>query len=389
MIIKGIKYSRFPGMSRSWRIVGKDEEGDESYAEFGNLNLLIGKNAAGKSRTLDAIQEMAALISGQHLVEQTKYHTQLFDFIFTDKDNTYRYVLHFKEKVILEESLYINDEKVLDRAQKTIIHGGKTHDLSAKLKETELLINRKQDDKVFYFPEIVFWGFSLRTFFFSGQVEKDKYVEDLNSLALRDITSNMEDIGLIIPMFHWGRQDYGQKFEQEILDSMNILGYNLTDIDIKKSRKGYCINVEEDGKYMVPQQEMSQGMFRALALFVLLANAMWRNLSVCILVDDIGEGLDHERSKGFVDMIIRKTYDTQIQYFMSSNDRYIMNHIHLKYWTVVERQNDKSIFYNRFNSQKNFEDFRYTGLNNFDFYTTEFYRDGFGDDSDEYAEEGE
>lgn len=387
MIIKCFKYSRFPGMSRSWRIVGKDDKDNESYAEFSNLNLLIGKNAAGKSRTLDAIQEMAALISGQHLIDQTKYHTQLFDFIFTDKGNTYRYVLFFKEKVLIEESLYLNDEKVIDREKKTIIHGGTTYNLSEKIKDNELLINRKQENEVYFFPELVFWGFSLRTFFFSGQVEKDKYVEDLNTLALRDITSSMEDIGLIIPMFHWGRQDYGKKFEKEILDSMNLLGYELTDIDIKKCKGGYCINVEEDGKYMVPQQEMSQGMFRALAFFVLLANAVWRNLSVCILVDDIGEGLDFERSKGFVDMIIRKTYGTQIQYFLSSNDRYIMNQIHLKYWTVVERQNDKSVFYNRFNSKKNFEDFKYTGLNNFDFYTTNFYRDGFGEDNEEF--EGE
>lgn len=385
MIIKGIKYSRFPGMAREWRIVGKDDADNESYAEFVNLNLLVGKNAAGKSRTLDAIQELGLLIGGLQFVGQTKYHTQHFDFIFTDNGNTYRYVLHFEERVITQEVLYLNDKEVLNREKKLIYFDDKEYDMSGKMDEAQLLINRRNDDGNYFFDDLVRWGASLRAFLFSSQIEKDKYVKDLSTL--KDVNNDIAIIGLIIPIFYWGREEYGQKFEDEILAGMNALGYNLTDIAIKKTKRGYSVSVEEDGKYEVSQQEMSQGMFRALALFVLIVNAAWRDLSVCILVDDIGEGLDHERSKAFIDLIVKRIYNTQIQYFMSSNDRYVMNNIHLKYWTIVERQNEKSVFYNRINSQKNFDDFKYTGLNNFDFYTTDFYRDGFGDDDEDMLDE--
>lgn len=386
MIIKGFKYTRYPNKPREWQIVGKDSNANDAYAYFDNLNLLIGKNASGKSRTLDAIRELANLISGKKLVKDTTYHTQSYDFLFTDSGDEYRYVLTFEEKEIKEEYLYINGEVVLDRQDKCISFANNRVDVSPNYDSEKLLINQKNGSE-FYFKELVHWGYSLREFMFSDQLEKNKYVEDIDLCSLRKEKDNsIEDIGIIIPIFHRAREEYGQKFEDEILECMNELGYRLTDIDIKKHKKGYCINVEEDGKYLVSQQEMSQGMFRALALFVILITARWNKLSVCILVDDIGEGLDHERSKTFVDLVIRKTFNTDIQYFMSTNDRYIMNQINLKYWTVIERKGAKSVFYNMFNSQSIFEDFKYTGLNNFDFFTTDFYREGFGADESEQDE---
>lgn len=377
MIIKGFKYTRYPDRPREWKVVGKDNKSNDAYAYFDNLNLLIGKNASGKSRTLDAIRELASLISGKKLVKDTSYHTQSYDFLFTDSGNEYRYQLSFEEKEIKKETLTIDGVLVLDRQEKVILSLGDRIDLSTLFDSDKLLINKKKGDE-FYFKELVHWAYSLREFMFCDQIEKNKYIEDIDSIIECD--NSIEDIGIIIPIFHKARQKYGQKFEDEILECMNELGYKLTDIDIKKQKKGFCINVEEEGKYMVSQQEMSQGMFRALALFVILITARWNKLSVCILVDDIGEGLDHERSKTFMDLVIRKTFNTEIQYFMSTNDRYIMNQINLKYWTVIERKGAKSVFYNMFNSASTFEDFKYTGLNNFDFFTTDFYRDGFGDD---------
>ena len=54
-----------------------------------------------------------------------------------------------------------------------------------------------------------------------------------------------------------------------------------------------------------------------------------------------------------------------------------MNKIPLEYWSVILRKKHTAIFYNYRNSQKTFDDFVYTGLNNFDFLETEFYSKGF------------
>lgn len=385
MIIKGIKYDRYPDMPREWRIVGKDDDKNEDYAYFGNLNLLIGKNATGKSRTIRAIRDLSDLICGRLLIKDVVYHTQRFDFLFEDEGQEYRYVLHFKEKEVLEETLYIDNTVVLDRNQGFIISLGEKKDFSNKLDKDELLICKKKGSSDFYFQSLVVWAISLRSFMFSDQFEKNKYIEDLYNIKEDDLHS--ENLEIIVPMFHWSREQFGQKFEDEILDCMNLLGYNLTDIAIKEKSEGYYISVEEDGKYSVSQQEMSHGMFRALALFVILINARWRDLSVCILVDDIAEGLDHERSKEVINTVINKTFNTHIQYFISTNDRYVMNQINLKYWSIIDKETvSKSVFYNIHNSKPNFDDFRYTGLNNFDFFTTDFYRDGFGEDDNDNEE---
>lgn len=385
MIIKGIKYDRYPDMPREWRIVGKDDSENEDYAYFGNLNLLIGKNATGKSRSLRAINELANLISGRQLVKESTYHTQRFDVLFEDEGKEYRYFLYFKEKEIIDEILYENGKEIINRSQRFIIVSGEKETVSEDFNKDKLLVSKKRPNGDYYFYNLFFWGVSLRSFMFSDQFEKNKYFKDLYSLKEDDLDS--ENLEIIIPIFHWGREQYGQKFEDEILHCMNIMGYKLTDIAIKELPQGFSICVEEEGKYIVSQQEMSQGMFRALALFVILINARWRKLSVCILVDDLGEGLDHERSKELIDLVIQKTYNTHIQYFMSSNDRYIMNQINLRYWTIIEREDSKSVFYNIFNSKENFEDFKYTGLNNFDFFTTNFYRDGFGEEDDDTTDE--
>lgn len=379
MVIKGIKYNRYPNTSRSWRIVGKDDNQNEDYAYFNNLNLLIGKNATGKSRTLRAIFELANLICGRQLIKDTVYQSQQFDVLFDNEGKIYRYVLDFKNKVIIDEFLYIDDVEVLNRREGYIVSQNERVDISKEIDEEKLLVSKKRKNGDFYFQDLFMWGVSLRSFMFSDQFEKNKYFKDLSSLKEEDLDS--QNLGIIIPIFHWGREQFGQKFEDEILECMNELGYSLTDIAIKELPQGFSICVEEDGQYAVSQQEMSHGMFRALALFVILINARWRKLSVCILVDDIGEGLDHERSKVFINLVISKIHNTKIQYFMSSNDRYIMNQINLKYWSIIERSNEKSIFYNIFNSKENFENFKYTGLNNFDFFTTDFYKDGFGDDN--------
>lgn len=378
MIIEKIKYSRYLNSAREWRIVGKDDIDNEDYADFGNINLFIGKNAAGKSRALVAIYDLAALIAGKQTVENTTYHTQAFDFIFDHDGDKYRYILQFEERNILEEKLFVNGAEVLNRKNGFLLVNGQKIDVSSNIFASQLLIGHKNPNKSYYFQELINWGCSLRRLRFSDEIEKNKYIETLE--VLKDEDSRVDDLGVIIPVFYWGQKLYGQTFVGEILECMNELGYDLTDIEIKKNRQGYCINVEESGRYKVSQQEMSQGMFRAFAFFSLLIFAKRRDLSICILIDDIGEGLDHERSKSLINMVIRKVYNTQIQYFMSTNDRYVMNMVHLKYWSIIERIGSKAVFYNIENSQKNFEDFKYTGLNNFDFFTTDFYRDGYGDD---------
>jgi len=57
---------------------------------------------------------------------------------------------------------------------------------------------------------------------------------------------------------------------------------------------------------------------------------------------------------------------------MATNDRFVMNTVPLEYWSVLERRGAVVKVHNRENAKQKFEDFRFTGLNNFDFFASDF-----------------
>lgn len=189
---------------------------------------------------------------------------------------------------------------------------------------------------------------------------------------------------MLIYTFYRGHELYGDAFVSEIISGMQELGNAVTGIDILERGGTFGLAIEEEGQYMVLQRDMSQGMFRTLALLIMLTYARMSNLSLCMLIDDMGEGLDFESSKKMMDIVIKRINNSNLQFFMTTNDRYVMNQIPLKFWTVIDRvESHKSVFYDYTNSKENFDDFNYTGLNNFDFLTTDFYRNGFAVEEDD------
>ena len=66
---------------------------------------------------------------------------------------------------------------------------------------------------------------------------------------------------------------------------------------------------------------------------------------------------------------------------MSTNDSFIMNAVDIENWAVIMREGNKISLYNYENSREIFEEFKFTGLNNFDFYASEFFRSGFQDEA--------
>jgi hypothetical protein len=115
-------------------------------------------------------------------------------------------------------------------------------------------------------------------------------------------------------------------------------------------------------------------MFRALSLIIHYNYYELTEKNLNIAIDDIGEGLDYEKSTSLIKLLIEKTKNTEIQLIMSSNDKFVMNNTNLEYWQAITRKGGKVKMHNKFNSKDSFDEFKFTGLNNFDFFTTEFYK---------------
>lgn len=58
---------------------------------------------------------------------------------------------------------------------------------------------------------------------------------------------------------------------------------------------------------------------------------------MCIVIDDIGERLDYERSCALIELLMSKATTQQVQLIMTTNDRFVMNKVPLEAWTVLHR----------------------------------------------------
>lgn len=378
MKIKALKYSRYPNTNKEWYIVGKDNKNNEDYVYFDSLNLLVSKNAGGKTRTLDVIRELSEFLDGTRSVLDSTYSSQIFDFIFEDKNIEYSYLLEITDRKVSNERLVIDKDLIFDRKKNYFQKGIVSKDLS----DNQLILNNQSVNKE-KFSDILFWSRSVKTFFSNHWIDLNENVDSLNINEIDIDLVNVDTPSFVIPIFAYGFKEFGKDYVDHILSYMNRLDYDLTDIELKKGKRGYRIYVEEGGKYYVEQSRLSLRMFRALSLLIVLVLVKKKHLPMCILIDDLGDGFDLDNAKNFMDILSQVSYNSSIQFFATSTNRFVLNNVHLKNWSVIDRVGSKSIFYNMHNSKENFEDFKYTSLNNADFFTTQFYKNGFEAEEDE------
>jgi hypothetical protein len=91
-----------------------------------------------------------------------------------------------------------------------------------------------------------------------------------------------------------------------------------------------------------------------------------------MLIDDIGEGLDFERSEKLIKVIVGRGAKN-LQILMSTNDRFVMNAVDLAFWRIVDRKGSRVKIWDEDNDAKRFGGFKYTGLSNFDFFASGAY----------------
>lgn len=102
------------------------------------------------------------------------------------------------------------------------------------------------------------------------------------------------------------------------------------------------------------------GKTRTLNVIASLANLIsgdqMEGMPSCVLIDDIGEGLDYERSSLLINYLIGECKDTSIQLIMATNDKFVMNSVPLEYWSVIQRQGGRCRIFNYENSKEIFDE---------------------------------
>ncbi len=373
MILKALKYGNNYVIGK-WSI--ESGKAKDKYVSFENINLIVGRNASGKTRLIDSIRWISDLLeSGLEYASGTMGVS--FEIIFEDGKDEIKYCLEFDYKQsIVKENLYFNDMQKLNRSAGLLYYEKLGQFVEFETNDEFLTISRRDNIQQPFFTILHNWGKNLAHYSFGGDMGKKKFRKLIDSESI-DITDfkNSNKVGNI---YYEGKKVFGDKFERMIIENMKRIEYHLTSISYdSKPDAQFLIVKESDLPDKTYFEQMSQGMARAFSLIVQLNYSLMAKIPSCILIDDIGEGLDYDRSKKLIELIIEKAEGSNIQLFMTTNDRFVMNSVPLKYWSVIHREGNKSVFYNYQNSKQTFDDFAFTGLNNFDFFATEFYRQGF------------
>jgi hypothetical protein len=259
---------------------------------------------------------------------------------------------------------------------------------------SELAVVKRRDTIQHPFLEDLHkWSSSLRFYEFGTQLGKNTLVRIPPTLDLLEYETNLRDYDHVLGVFEIGERQLSEKFTQAIIKDMGIIGYEIEDIGMTFPSSFTNTEISTDSqsdnlpKFLyvrekrlnarTEQSEMSQGMFRALSLFIQINYSLLASSPSCILIDDIGEGLDHQRSKAIISLLIEKAKTDIVQLIMTTNDQFIMNGVPLDYWLAIEQKPGLSKLHNYFNEKEKFEQFKFIGLNNFDFFASGFYLNGF------------
>jgi len=358
---------------------------------LGEINLVVGKNSSGKTRTLNALSDLVSMLRGKGT---TASGPVTYELLFRNEENLMRYELEYDLETIKSERLYVGEELVLERSAggTGIVKYEATPGsifLEFEIPHDQLACFAKRDRLQHPFIEIIHgWAISLRRFDFSGDLGKTRYALK-SSFEAREMDWSITTNSLV-PVIHVAEEEHPD-FRDIVLKDMQQIGYDLEDFGIihfserfsQISQDRYAVYTSEKGlEKQVTQRDMSQGMFRAFSVLVQVNYYILSGQKGFVIIDDIGEGLDFTRAKQLVQVLISKAKESGIQLIMSTNDSFIMNAVDIENWAVIMREGHKISLYNYENSREIFEEFKFTGLNNFDFYASEFFRSGFSDEEE-------
>ena len=372
MKLISLNYAQYEGQSKQWRL---------SDLSLGNVNLLVGKNASGKSRTLNVIVSLAKLLSPTTKLIFSSGH---YDAVFDNDGQRLNYILHYEQNKIVSERFVLEGRGLLERGAGGVgkIWAVKIDDyLEFQAPEDQLAAVVRQDaiQHPFLAP-LQQWAQSLYHYPFGTPLGQDQLILEVKD---PNVPFDPKDFKGVVAIFKRGLKEYGDSFKQSIMKDMDRIGYPLNNISIQAPSSiaiggpfpgllmGLCVQ-EKALAGETDQIDMSQGMFRALSVIIQITYAQMSNTAHSILIDDIGEGLDFERSCQLISLLIDKATQSKVQLIIATNDRFVMNTVNLESWSVLQRTGGDSRVFNYPNSKSKFDEFKFTGMNNFDFFATDF-----------------
>jgi len=391
MYIESISFSKKPIDGKGWEI---------KECNFNKINLIAGQNSSGKTRLLKSIDTLVNILSDSNKKPNSGFNFK-WKITLKGKENNYIYELEIQDSIVLSEKLLINEEIYFERDKegKGQIKYESKEDLvlEFEIEKDKIVLSSKRDKTQHPSLENLFkWMNTVYMYNFGDTLGREISLSPLRNIDEDDTFDKLnKDDSAVVLKFEKGLKKYGDAFKNAIVQDFNNIGYNIDNIGTTKmSDVGELTQLlkqislpmpsvlyikEQNIEDRIFQQDISQGMFRVLSLIIQIKYLEYElDFDTTILIDDIGEGLDYERATKLVKYIIEKVekLEDKIQLIMTTNDRFTMNNIPLKYWIIIDKDdNGKINFYSKRSHSQIFKKFKRIGLTNFDFFSSEYYKE--------------
>lgn len=343
-----MKLTQFTYRGKDWRLA--------SPINLQEVNLLVGKNAVGKSRTIRALGNVLLFL--MQLSERNTLDIFRSELLFEDENDLISYEFRLKGADVVYESLKVNGETLLSRNENVTNLCGE----SINPPISKLTLHVRRDVVQYPFIEkIMLWA------------------EHACGLCFNEIEIAGDSA---IPFYILGQgqtlyamvKSLPEKSIQQVIDQAHELGYPIQRIELFEhgSNLKMVLFHEENVKSQLFDALMSKGMFRALYLLIYAQYMSVREFPSLLLIDDLCEGLDYDRSTKLGKILFDFCIEHHIQLIASSNDTFLMDVVDLKYWNILQREGSEVSSMDIIKNPDLFNDFLFTGLSNFDFFSSDY-----------------
>jgi energy-coupling factor transporter ATP-binding protein EcfA2 len=365
MILTKIDFREYREQEEFWQV---------KNVNFSMLHLIVGLNATGKTRLVNTIANFAKTLSGK--ISYLKEGNWNLEFKNPGADSVYSYKLEIRNNIVLFEEI-IKDKIVLLKRQEEAgeIYSFIQEKMTAfSPPKNQITPHVRRDLKEFPFlEELLNWAENFIGYMFTNTTPRQVAVSSPQESLLENLGATPYILADALKK---------KEIRNSIIEDFSAIGYPIENLDVISGKtSGFSGDrlisvVKEKGlSCKTEQDDMSQGMYRAFSLIVILEYLLRLDKECTVVIDDLGEGLDYERSNAVTGLLLKKLENSKIQFIATTNDRFMINAFDIENLNVLERNGHVVESYNYLNNRETFEEFKITGLNNFDFFMGKMYKD--------------
>jgi len=332
---------------------------------FDNLNLIVGKNATGKTKLIDLFIHFSKmilnpdyLILGEWILKFENSDSQSITFTANiSADNSGQNSIDSEElrmdkKIIYKRSKdFIEESTLLEENKELKISSGKlvlSQLINSNIQFVDIDLNNFKD-----------WASNISVFRFGhlhGYEDNSKFnYKETNLIGIEKIKKFLKDLDI--------------ECLKKITADFNSLDY---DIEYVKLSSTDLILKEKYLSFPLSVNEISQGMVRTISILILTRYLINLKKQFTLIIDDLAEGIDYDRATKLGKLLFDLLESSKIQLISTSNDNFLMNSVDIKYWTILKRENHIIKCFNMKTHNKLFEEFSFTGLSNFNLFSSNF-----------------